>query len=104
EFMDASQSCSGRRLLAAAALLVVALSALPARLGAPVAVIVNTANSVDDLSADGLRRLFLGQTTTFPTGARARLATHTGSADAFSREALGLPREVVRSRWMSMTF
>jgi hypothetical protein len=59
---------------------------------------------VDELSADGLRRLFLGQATTFPTGARARLATHTGSADAFCREALGLQREVVRSRWMAMTF
>jgi hypothetical protein len=102
--MDASKSYSSRRLLAAVTLLVVALSALPARLGAQVAVVVNTANSVDDMSVEGLRRLFLGQAKTFPTGTRARLAAHTGSAELFSREALGLPREVVRSRWMAMTF
>lgn len=95
-------SRSSRWHLAAALLL--ALPALPARLGAQIAVVVNPTNAVDDLSADALRRLFLGQVTTFPTGARARLGTHSGSADAFCREALGLQREIVRSRWMAMTF
>ena len=102
--MDAPKSCSSRGFLIAASLLLLALPALPARLGAQVAVVVNSTNSVDDLSADALRRLFLGQATTFPTGGRARLATHTGSAELFSREALGLTREVVRARWMAMTF
>jgi ABC-type phosphate transport system substrate-binding protein len=102
--MTWSASRSSRRDLTVALLLMLALSALPARLGAQLAVVVNTTNGVDELSADALRRLFLGQVTTFPTGSKARLATHSGSADVFSREALGLQREVVRSRWMAMTF
>jgi ABC-type phosphate transport system substrate-binding protein len=95
---------SSRWPLATAVLLSLTLAARPARLGAQLAVVVNTTNAVDELSADALRRLFLGQVTTFPTGSRARLATHTGSTETFSREALGLQREVVRSRWMAMTF
>ena len=102
--MTWSASRSSRRDLWAAVLLMLALPALPARLGAQVAVVVNATNAVDELSSDALRRLFLGQVTTFPTGSRARLATHSGSADAFCREALGLQREVVRSRWMARTF
>jgi ABC-type phosphate transport system substrate-binding protein len=102
--MKWSASRSTRWPLATAVLLSLTLAARPARLGAQLAVVVNPTNAVDELSADALRRLFLGQVTTFPTGSRARLATHTGSADAFSREALGLQREVVRSRWMAMTF
>jgi hypothetical protein len=87
-----------------AALFVLALSLAPARLAAQVAIVVNSTNAVDDRPADALRRLFLGQATTVPTGGRAKLATHTGSAEHFDRAALGLTREVVRSRWMAMTF
>lgn len=79
-------------------------SALATPLRAQVAVVVNTANASDDLSLDRLRRLFLGQATTFSTGEHARLATYTGSIDIFVRAALGLQREIVRSRWMAMTF
>jgi ABC-type phosphate transport system substrate-binding protein len=83
----------------------VLLGVLPgAPLGAQVAVVVNAANASDDLSLDRLKRLFLGQATTFSTGEHARLATHSGSADRFVRGALGLRREIVRSRWMAMTF
>ena len=102
--MDAPSSRSTRRLLLLVVLPLCTLMVSPSRLRAQVAVVVNTTNAVDEISADALRRLFLGQVTTFPTGSRARLATHSGSADVFSREALGLQREVVRSRWMAMTF
>jgi hypothetical protein len=83
----------------------VALVALPtARASAQVAVIVNSANPDEDLSVDRLRRLFLGQATTFSGGGHARLATHTASSEKFDNAALGLQRETVRSRWMAMTF
>jgi hypothetical protein len=93
-----------RRLLAGAALAIALVPCLPGRLFAQVAVIVNPSSAVEDLSADALKRLFLGQATTLPGTAQVRLATHTASAERFDRVALGLEHEVVRSRWMAMTF
>jgi ABC-type phosphate transport system substrate-binding protein len=84
----------------AAALLALA----PIRLSAQIAVVVNAANAVDDISTDALRRIYLGQSTTLPNGKRARLATHAGSSERFDRDALKLHPETVRSRWMAMTF
>ena len=86
-------------------LLAVGLPLLAARTaGAQIAVVVNSSNSIDDLSLDRLRRLFLGQASTFPSGGHARLATHLGSTELFDRRALGLQAEVVRSRWMAIVF
>jgi hypothetical protein len=68
------------------------------------AVVVNPGNAIEELSTDKLRRLYLGQTRTFPNGAHARLARHTASAPVFDRAALGLQPEIVRSRWMAMIF
>jgi hypothetical protein len=85
-------------------LLLLLLPAAPATLGAQIAVVTNPANAVEDLSADALRRLFLGQATTLPTGKRARLATHSPSSERFDTGALKLQPEIVRSRWMAMTF
>ena len=69
-----------------------------------IAVVVNPSNSIEELSLDNLRRLFLGQAKTFPTGAHARLGAHASSAPTFDRTALGLQPEIVRSRWMAMIF
>jgi hypothetical protein len=69
-----------------------------------IAVVVNPSNSIEELSLDNLRRLFLGQAKTFPTGAHARLGMHSPSAPAFDRAALRLQPEIVRSRWMAMIF
>jgi ABC-type phosphate transport system substrate-binding protein len=69
-----------------------------------IAVVVHPSNSLQDLSVDNLRRLFLGQAKTFPTGEHARLATHAPSAATFDRAALGLQQQIVRSRWMAMVF
>ena len=85
-------------------LLALALQFAPARLAAQVAVVTNVASAVDDLSADALRRLFLGQSTTLPNGRRAQLATHAESAERFDHDVLRLRPEIVRARWMSMTF
>jgi hypothetical protein len=77
---------------------------MPRTAQAQIAVVVNPSNSIEELSLDNLRRLFLGQAKTFPTGAHARLATHAPSVPAFDRAALGLQPEIVRSRWMAMIF
>lgn len=69
-----------------------------------VAVVVNTANTLEEISTDKLRRLYLGQTKTFPNGSHARLARFTPSGPVFDRAALGLQPEIVRSRWMAMIF
>ena len=82
----------------------VAMTLTPRSGNAQIAVVVNSANSVDELSIDKLRRLFLGQAATFPSGQHARLATHSGSAAAFDRTALDLAPEIVRSRWMAIVF
>jgi hypothetical protein len=80
------------------------LPLVPVRLVAQIAVVTNVANATEDLSADALRRLYLGQSTTLPGGMRVRLATHAGSSERFDRDALRLKPEIVRSRWMAMTF
>ena len=74
------------------------------RVSAQLAVVVHPANAVSELSMDRLRRLFLGQATTFSSGGHARLVTHAGSAAEFNRTALGLSSEIVRSRWMAIAF
>lgn len=95
---------SPRRIHAAVVMVLLALAA-PVRGGAQnVAVVVNPANSLSDLSLDKLRRLYLGQTRTFPDGSHARLGRHTPSASVFDRSALGLQPDIVRSRWMAMIF
>lgn len=77
---------------------------LPSALRAQLVVVVNAASSVEDISADRLKRLFLGQATTFHDGSHASLALHVPSSVKFDAAALGLGREVVRSRWMAMVF
>jgi hypothetical protein len=92
-----------RRRVAVAAL-ALALIAIGRRADAQLAIVVNPGNATTELSLDRLRRLFLGQATTFPSGAHARLGRHTPSAAAFDRGALGLQPQIVRSRWMAMIF
>jgi ABC-type phosphate transport system substrate-binding protein len=97
-------SPSRRRLASTLAAFVSLATGMPVAAHAQVAVVVNPSNTLEELSLEKLRRLFLGQVRSFPTGARARLAWHSGSAATFDRTALGLQPEVVRSRWMAMIF
>jgi ABC-type phosphate transport system substrate-binding protein len=97
-------SPSRRRLASTLAAFVSLATGMPVAAHAQVAVVVNPSNTLEELSLEKLRRLFLGQARSFPTGARARLAWHSGSAATFDRTALGLQPEVVRSRWMAMIF
>ena len=96
-------ACLTRGCFGLTAVIVLATATAP-RLSAQLVMVVNSANRAEDISADRLKRLFLGLATTFHEGGHARLATHVPSADQFDRAALGLAREVVRSRWMAMTF
>lgn len=93
-----------RRRLLVAATLAAALACLPQRSLAQIAVVIHPSNAIEDLSVDALRRIFLGQSTTLPGGIRVRLATHVGSSDRFDRDVLRLQPQIVRSRWMAMTF
>jgi ABC-type phosphate transport system substrate-binding protein len=97
-------SLSRRRLASTLAVFALLAIGTPRIARAQLAVVVNPSNSVEELSLDKLRRLFLGQTKTFPTGAHARVGRHTSSAATFDRMALGLQPEIVRSRWMAMIF
>lgn len=92
-----------RRLLMTA-VFTAPLACLPQRLTAQIAVVVHPSNAAEDVSVDALRRIFLGQSTTLPGGARVRLATHVGSTERFDRDVLRLQPQIVRSRWMAMTF
>lgn len=94
---------SVRRLLVAA-MFFTPLACLPQRLLAQIAVVVHPSHAAEDISVDALRRIFLGQSTTLPGGARVRLATHVGSSERFDRDVLRLQPQIVRSRWMAMTF
>jgi ABC-type phosphate transport system substrate-binding protein len=97
-------SCRAGRLGVFIGVAILALGASPRAGHAQLAVVVNPGNTLADLSLDKLRRLFLGQAKTFPTGQHARLARHTPSAATFDRDALGLQPEIVRSRWMALIF
>jgi hypothetical protein len=88
----------------AAVMLAVVLVAVARPADAQLAIVVNPGNATTELSLDRLRRLYLGQATTFPSGAHARLGRHTPSAATFDRGALGLQPQIVRSRWMAMVF
>jgi hypothetical protein len=92
------------RVARASAVLVLLGLVTPRPAHGQIAVVVNSANTIEELSLDKLRRLFLGQARTFPSGGHARLGTHLPSAAAFDRAALGLQPEIVRSRWMAMIF
>jgi len=92
------------RLAKTGAALVLLSIAMPSASRAQIAVVVHPSNSLEELSLDKLRRLFLGQAKTFPAGGHARLAVLQSSAPAFDRAALGLQPDIVRSRWMAAIF
>jgi hypothetical protein len=98
------QHVRSRTRAACCTALLLLLPLAPAQLGAQVAIVTNAANALEELSTDALRRLYLGQSTALPGGRHAQLATHAPSAERFDRDVLRLKPEIVRSRWMAMTF
>ena len=78
--------------------------AAPAAARAQYAIVVNPASSVDNLSLDQLRRIFLGQTATTPNGKPVEVAYLVPERPTFARSVLGLPEGAVRQRWIGMVF
>lgn len=70
----------------------------------PLAVVVGRDSPVAQLTLDQLRRLFLGQTATLPTGQAVRVIIHRPSAAAFDRRALAVTEAAVKRRWVAAVF
>ena len=71
---------------------------------AQIAMIVHRDNPVRDLSVATLRRLYLGQTTTFSNGERVALLECTPLQMTFYRKALGMSPELVHRHWIGLVF
>jgi len=74
------------------------------RAAAQMAIIVRRDNPVRDLSLATLRRLYLGQTTTFSNGERVVLLEYTPLQATFYRKALGMSPELVHRHWIGLVF
>ena len=90
-------------LLALALSIAGSLAFAPRHVDAQIAVVVHPSNPTDQLTLDQLRRIFLAESFTFPSGTHARVAMHTPSAPGFAK-ALAQRPERVRARWMAAVF
>jgi ABC-type phosphate transport system substrate-binding protein len=90
-----------RRVVITVALVTLARSAA-AR--AQIAIVVNHANPLQNLAFSDLRRLYLGETTTFPNRQRVVLVVHPPGHTAFYRKVLGMSGELVQRHWMGLMF
>ncbi len=86
------------------ALAVLLVASLVPHTAAQMAVIVHRDNPTRDLSVDALRRLYLGQTTTFSNGERVALLECTPLQKTFYEKALGMSPELVHRRWIGLVF
>ena len=71
---------------------------------AQTAVIVHRANAVSNLSAEDLRRVFLGKTTTAASGQPIVVVELTTIRARFCKSLLGLSADEVRRRWVGLVF
>jgi ABC-type phosphate transport system substrate-binding protein len=69
-----------------------------------IAVIVSPKTSVNNLSIEELRRIFLGSSTTLPGNGPVILVEHTAERPAFYRAALGMSEDRVKRHWIQMVF
>jgi hypothetical protein len=81
---------------------VIALGARAAE--AQTAVIVHRASTVNNVSAEDLRRFFLGKTTMAGNGQQIMLVELTPIRTRFYKALLGLTADEVRRRWIAMVF
>ncbi|MBL0938667.1 MAG: substrate-binding domain-containing protein [Gemmatimonadaceae bacterium] len=95
-----------RKLIAVLATLVLCVVSTPAA-AQDVKVIVNSANSVSDLSGDVVTKLFLKQSAKFPNGTAAQPVDQGKSSSAraaFSKSVLGRAVGAVESYWQQQIF
>jgi hypothetical protein len=95
---------SGKRLHPALAVLSLLLVALPTAARAQVAVVVNRANPITRLTLEQLRRLYLGTSTTFASGAPVTLVESPAVRVGFYRRVLGMTDEQVKRHWVGLVF
>ena len=76
----------------------------PAAVTAQVAVIVNRANPIQNLSLSDLQRLYLGQSATFSNGTRVVLVTNPAAQARFYDTALGMTSDRFQRHWMELVF
>lgn len=74
------------------------------RVDAQIAVVVHRDNPVHDLPLAALRRLYLGQTTTFNDGQRVVLLEYTPMQASFYKKALGMSPDLVHRHWIGLVF
>lgn len=89
-------------IVAAATLCLTAATTAQAQDDAGFIVIVNSANPLDSLERDALRRLFLKQSRTWPDGEEAHpvdQSAASGVREAFSRAVLRQPMAAVNAYW-----
>jgi ABC-type phosphate transport system substrate-binding protein len=91
-------------LLSWSAAIVAGFLGVVAPAGGQIAIIVNRANPVRDISIADLRRLYLGQTTTFPGGERVTLTVAPALNESFCQKVLGMETDLVQRHWMAVVF
>lgn len=104
--MTPSWRVSVRRLasvLLAALAVVVAIPRGAAAQGA-IAVIVNRSNPISDITADDLRRLYLGTTTAFSHNERVVLYELPDLREPFYRTVLGMSGDRLKRHWIGLVF
>jgi ABC-type phosphate transport system substrate-binding protein len=87
-----------------AAVVGLAFGPLPSSSQAQIAVVVNRRNSVENLTAEQLRRLYLGSSTTFADGTRAILVESPAVRVAFYSQLLGMTDAQFKRHWMGLVF
>ena len=96
---------SGRRSHPAlTGLLLMLFALLPEAVYTQVAVVVNRANPVANLSLEQLRRLYLGTSTTFPGGGRVILVESPGLRTGFYHQLLGMTDGQLKRHWLGVMF
>lgn len=68
------------------------------------AIVVHPKAALANLSSDDLRRYFLGQRTSLPSGEAVQLAESASLRDRFYGSALGMKGDRFKRHWISMVF
>lgn len=69
-----------------------------------IAIIVHPRNPVTSLPLESLRRLYLGQTASFPSGGSATLVETPQLREQFYQVALGMSSDRFRRHWIAVVF
>jgi phosphate transport system substrate-binding protein len=81
-----------------------AFALVPSEAYAQVAVVVNRANPVTNLSRDQLQRLYLGASTTFPSGGSVVLFEYPPARRVFYQSLLHMSELAVTRHWIGLMF